>query len=389
MLRGRERDRGRTVYAKPVFAVGGTVSGYGSLGSADSLTPETSAASKDKLSVWTSEKDQGLPAMTEELQSLSQARASFKSSFAKELHQENIKSSTWRDSDFKSSFAVKVNSEENSVSDKPEVDGDEYVKVKRENDLLKKKLLDYSKEDEKYKKLQFEIEQLTWQLGKVILFECQICPVLSCNQFWLTKPSKTLTGIFCFQMEQSREVYETATNQLGSFLELVSNRLTIKSGEEISSPELKVVRRAQSENRRKTSQAVSQRTSRASRYLMEDQSLSPSASSSLNTSSCNSESDRNSSRSLRRPSDKSDPRSDLTSEISTKPASVGDGDYDISILSSCTCEEEPENKPRKPSRTRSTLRRITSFMRKDKARNLSLVDSGGPTSMKYSRYKLS
>ena len=32
-------------------------------------------------------------------------------------------------------------------------------------------------------------------------------------------------------MEQSREVYETATNQLGSFLELVSNRLTLsKSG---------------------------------------------------------------------------------------------------------------------------------------------------------------
>ena len=190
MLRGRERDRGQTVYAKPVFAVGGTVSGYGSLGSAESLSPETSsAASKDK-SVWTSENNKGLPAMTEELQSLSQARASFKSSFAKELHQENIKSSPWRDSDFKSSFAVKVNSEESSVSDKAEVDGDEYVRVKRENDLLKKKLLDYSKEDEKYKKLQFEIEQLTWQLGKVILFECQICPVLPYNQFWLTKPSK-------------------------------------------------------------------------------------------------------------------------------------------------------------------------------------------------------
>ena len=176
------------MYAKPVFAVGGTVSGYGSLGSAESLSPETS---KDKA-VWSSENNRGLPApaMTEELQSLSQARASFKSSFAKELHQENIKSSTGRDTDFKSSFAVKVNIEENSVSEKSEVDGDEYVKVKRENDLLKKKLLDYSKEDEKYKKLQFEIEQLTWQLGKVILFECQICPVLSCNQFWLTKPSQ-------------------------------------------------------------------------------------------------------------------------------------------------------------------------------------------------------
>ena len=197
----------------------------------------------------------------------------------------------------------------------------------------------------------------------------------------------TSDWILCLQMEQSREVYETATNQLGSFLELVSNRLTIK--EMSPGPELKVVRRAQSESRRKTSHASSQRTSRTSRYLMEDQSLSPSASSSLNTSSCNSESDRTSSRSLRRPSDKSDPRSDLGSEISTKPASLGDPDqplYDISILSSCTCEEEPGGqKPRKHSRTRSTLRRLTSFMRKDKARNLSLVDSGGPTSMKYSR----
>ena len=195
----------------------------------------------------------------------------------------------------------------------------------------------------------------------------------------------------CLQMETSREVYETATNQLGSFLELVSNRLTIKPSEEMSPEVVKVVRRAQSESRRKTSHASSQRTSRASRasrYLMEDQSLSPSASSSLNTSSSYSESDRHSSRSLRRPSDKSDPRSDLVSEISTKPASVGDQEpplYDISLLSSCTCEEEPGDKPRKHSRTRSTLRRITSFMRKDKARNLSLVDSGGPTSIKYSR----
>ena len=168
MLRGRERDRGQTVYAKPVFAVGGTVSGYGSLGSAESLSVETSSAAYKDKTVWISE-NKDLPAMTEELQSLSQARTSFKSSFAKELHQENIKSATWRDTDLKSSFAVRVNSEEISVSDKRDVGEDEYVKVKMENDLLKKKLLDYSKEDEKYKKLQFEIEQLTWQLGKVII----------------------------------------------------------------------------------------------------------------------------------------------------------------------------------------------------------------------------
>ena len=41
---------------------------------------------------------------------------------------------------------------------------------------------------------------------------------------------------------------------------------------------------------------------------------------------------------------------------------------------------------RKSSRTRSTLRRITSFMRKDKSKNLSLVDTDGPASLKYSRY---
>ena len=41
---------------------------------------------------------------------------------------------------------------------------------------------------------------------------------------------------------------------------------------------------------------------------------------------------------------------------------------------------------RKTSRTRSTLRRITSFMRKDKSKNLSLVDTDGPASLKYSRY---
>lgn len=186
----------------------------------------------------------------------------------------------------------------------------------------------------------------------------------------------SLTYLSTFQMEQSREVYETATNQLGSFLELVSNRLTIKPGGEMS-PEMKVGRRAHSETRRKSSHAGSHRTSR---YLMEDQSLSPSASSSLNTSSCNSESDRNSSRSLRRPSDKTDARSDVV------PGQQQDqGLYDISILSSsCNCEGD-EEKQRKHSKTRTTLRRLTSFMRKDKSRNLSLVDSSGPTSMKYSR----
>ena len=44
---------------------------------------------------------------------------------------------------------------------------DEYVRVRRENEILKRRLSEHNKEDEKYKKLESEIEQLTWQLGKV------------------------------------------------------------------------------------------------------------------------------------------------------------------------------------------------------------------------------
>ena len=192
----------------------------------------------------------------------------------------------------------------------------------------------------------------------------------------------SLTYLSTFQMEQSREVYETATNQLGSFLELVSNRLTIKPGGEMS-PEMKVGRRAHSETRRKSSHAGSHRTSR---YLMEDQSLSPSASSSLNTSSCNSESDRNSNRSLRRPSEKTNARSDV---VTGQQLSQNQGLHDISILTSCNCEAGEVglegDSQRKHSKTKTTLRRLTSFMRKDKSRNQSLLDSSGPTSIKYSR----
>ena len=66
-----------------------------------------------------------------------------------------------------------------------------------------------------------------------------------------------------------------------------------------------------------------------------------------------------------------------------------EGAYDMSILSSCTCPEDEElpdkEDRRKTSKTRNTLKRITSFMRKDKSKNMSLVDSG-PASLKYSRY---
>ena len=49
-------------------------------------------------------------------------------------------------------------------------------------------------DEEKHAKLEAEVEQLTWKLRK---------------------------------MEESRRVYEDATSQLGSFLELVSSQLTV------------------------------------------------------------------------------------------------------------------------------------------------------------------
>ena len=179
--RAREQEYD-VVHAKPVFAVGGTVSGYGSLGSAESLTGDksirdNSGGAKNNMS--------------QELQSLSQAKSSFKSTFAKELHQENIQrnSPSWRHSSYRSSFIDEVISED-SIGDNngnhtavTSNDVSEYVRVKRENEVLKRRLSAYNKEDEKYKKLEFEIEQLTWQLGKVRMIKL----VIMCNKVAVIK----------------------------------------------------------------------------------------------------------------------------------------------------------------------------------------------------------
>ena len=99
----RRVDTDHAVYhAKPVFAVGGTVSGYGSLGSAESLT--TAAADK---SVTNSDSSSG---KVTQVQSMPPPRSAFKSTFAKELHQENVQknSPSWRNSSYRSSFIDEV-----------------------------------------------------------------------------------------------------------------------------------------------------------------------------------------------------------------------------------------------------------------------------------------
>ena len=71
------------VHAKPVFAVGGTVSGYGSMGSSESLHGDNKP-----VTVWSDNSDTNktTPIMTQELRSINQAKSSFKSEFAKQLN---------------------------------------------------------------------------------------------------------------------------------------------------------------------------------------------------------------------------------------------------------------------------------------------------------------
>ena len=147
---------------------------------------------------------------------------------------------------------------------------------------------------------------------------------------------------------------------------------------------------------------------RKSRYLPEtDQSLSPSsisgASSSLNTSTSDCgrpvRSERTSAKIkyFNREFHQKLNSDDIVADGDNDTIDVADDDvYDISVLSSCTCNDPDEDNHvhtdddtrRKSSKTRNTLKRLTSFMRKDKSKNLSLVDPGGPASLKYSRYKI-
>ena len=159
---------GSKVFARPVFAVGGTVSGYASLGSAESLPGESS---RDKA-VWnpTSSDNRNesrqTGRMTEEAADQRSAQSAFKSSFAKELLEENqnqtvTSRNSWREPTARTEFA-----DEDRIEIVSE-DSAEYSRVKAENELLKRKLALLNREDERYKKMEFEIEQLTWQLGKV------------------------------------------------------------------------------------------------------------------------------------------------------------------------------------------------------------------------------
>jgi len=378
---------------KPVFALGGSVSGYASMGSIESLSGDLKRENK----VWSTEDIIGehMDEVKGSRRGSFQTSSPFKSSFAKELEEENlnqsirIRKSLQKDDDpaFKSDFAVNIHCVGECVTEtacktskkvvKVEIPAtldmetrDEFSRVKLENEILKLKLKSFNQDDEKYKKLQSEIEQLTWQLSK---------------------------------MEQSRLVYENATNQLGSFLEMVSTKLTnTKVGEE-ADPEAdgRMSRRRSRPSdkmqtlprRKSTTFLMNTHTSKSrSKLQFDDPSLSRStscASSSLD-SSCISE---NGKLFLRNNEDKAletvtergyrkyengEPDKSANDDVTSVETELT---CESSIASSCLSSEERRIKTK--SRTKKALGRITSFMRKDKSKNFNLEDTS-KNSLKYS-----
>eukprot|EP00092_Neocalanus_flemingeri_P000027 GFUD01000027.1.p1 GENE.GFUD01000027.1~~GFUD01000027.1.p1 ORF type:complete len:382 (-),score=92.57 GFUD01000027.1:31-1176(-) len=180
---------------KPVFALGGSVSGYTSMGSTDNIW---ATAGRD-LFIWKAPE-----AVIDTHKDMVNNKKVFKSAFAKELE---VKSFIEEKRSEKlpelgkclSCNTSDLGSERRSLVDKEEQNLvltkalEEFLRVRAENESRKTKMKTYNQRDERYKKLELEVEHLTWQLSK---------------------------------MEQSRLVYEDATHQLGSFLELVSSQLT-------------------------------------------------------------------------------------------------------------------------------------------------------------------
>ena len=166
--RGDRREEGRGD-KRAAFTLGGSVSGYASM--------EQEGAREDE--VWKTATNS----------------KTFRSAFAQELELEDL---TVRGA-MVSRRDSRVEEEEGCVHGATDcsvcrVADEEVEAVRRENQRLKAQMAKVQGDDERHAKLQGEIDQLTWKLRK---------------------------------MEESRRVYEDATSQLGSFLELVSSQLTV------------------------------------------------------------------------------------------------------------------------------------------------------------------
>ena len=161
---------------KPVFALGGSVSGYTSMGSADTIF----TGGGEDLHVWKAPRD--VIGHQDNLVDTRRDKMVLKSSFAKELEvksatesfineilddkEDIVKCSSCNTSD--------LDSDRRSLVDKEEQAGvltqavEEFIRVKAENQRLKMKMKTYNQGDQRYKKLELEVDHLTWQLSKVL-----------------------------------------------------------------------------------------------------------------------------------------------------------------------------------------------------------------------------
>ena len=225
-----------------------------------------------------------------------------------------------------------------------------------------------------------------------------------------------------FQMEQSRLVYESATNQLGSFLEMVSTKLNqTKPNQDAATTDLSMeenlVRRRSRHSRSDIGQQSNlnrrsklslppstynsysekiphQRRDNESSHFSRSTSF---ASSSLDGSY---QSDGNPTTSNRTDAKELETVNERHNKTCLSIDLADDNECSIigeevlkypttcdsSIISSCLggADEKPM---RQKSKTRKAIGRITSFIRKDKSRNIDLDSNSDKPSHKYSRYQ--
>ena len=148
------------------------MSGYTSMGSTDNIWP---AAGRDLL-VWKAPE-----VVIDDPEDAVKTNKVFKSSFAKELE---VKTATQSFLEEKQSEKLEIGkclscntsdlgSDRRSLADREEETlvlsqaVEEFIRVRTENERLKMKMKNYSQRDERYKKLEVEVEHLTWQLSKV------------------------------------------------------------------------------------------------------------------------------------------------------------------------------------------------------------------------------
>ena len=147
------------VSVQPMFAVGGTVSGYASMGSAESLAD----MAREKMVVT---RHHQVREAVEKVRD--QGQRKFKSEFAKELDCQQDHRKTGISETLYSLPRLNLKSKDIvPVHVLNECAKADLVRLKLENEQLKLKIQKCLLEDERYKNLQHEVEQLTRKVSKV------------------------------------------------------------------------------------------------------------------------------------------------------------------------------------------------------------------------------